>query len=75
MRGEVLGGWHGHETHPEMSAEGSQVLHLAHGGRGVCLSGTAVGKVKALQQGLSHGGAQNLLVVFPPSILPALQLK
>lgn len=67
MRGEVLGGWHGHETHPEMSAEGSQVPHFAHGGRGVVLAGTAVGKVKALKQGVSQGGAQNLLVVFPPS--------
>lgn len=53
MRGEVLGGWHGHETHPEMSAEGSQVPHFAHGGGRVVLAAAVVGKVKALKRDVS----------------------
>jgi len=44
VRGQVLGGRHGHETHPEVPAERSQVSDFANRGRGVVLIGAAVWK-------------------------------
>lgn len=39
VRGQVLGGRHGHETHPEVPTERSQVSDFANSGRGVVLGG------------------------------------
>lgn len=44
VRRQVLGGWHGHETHPEVTAERSQVSDFANSGGWVILAGTAMEK-------------------------------
>lgn len=44
VRRQVLGGWHGHETHPEVSAKRSQVFDFSNSGWWVILAGAAVGK-------------------------------
>lgn len=76
MRGEVLGGWHGHETHPEVSAEGGQVPHFADSGGGVVLAGTVVGKMKTLRQEVTVTVERTTFIaVFPHCACIAISRK